>query len=129
MAVETNPTNPPKKANGFPIKWAKAPTVPLRDCRPKTYSAIISGMLHKKRNIIHATKNEPAPFSPPFVATIRGKRQMLPVPIAMPRALIRNVNRDEKRGAALLMSDSWLLFILIFNKKGKVKLKYRMIPK
>jgi hypothetical protein len=50
---------------------------------------------------------------------------MLPVPIAMPRALIKKVKRDENRGAALLMSDSWLLFILIFNKKGKVKLKYR----
>jgi hypothetical protein len=54
---------------------------------------------------------------------------MFPVPTARPKALIRNVNRDEKRGAALLMSNSWLLFILIFNKKGKVKLKYRIIPK
>jgi len=99
MAVETKPTNPPKNANGFPIKWAKAPTVPLRDWRPNTYSAMMSGMLHKKRNIIHATRKEPAPFSLPLVATIRGKRQILPVPTAIPRALIKKVNRDEKRGA------------------------------
>ena len=58
----------------------------------------MSGILHKKRNIIHAIRKEPAPSSPPLEAAIRGNRQMLPVPTAMPRALTKNANRDENRG-------------------------------
>src|SRR5690606_5823111 len=43
-------------------------------------STRISGTDHSSRNTTQATRNDP----PPFVAATRGKRQMLPVPTAMP---------------------------------------------
>ena len=52
-------------------------------------------MLHKKRKVIHATRKAPAPPSPAFEATILGKRHILPVPTAIPKALNKNVNLLE----------------------------------
>ena len=99
MAVATKPINPPKNANGLPIKCAKAPIVPFLEVRPITYSTIIRGMLHINKNMIQATRNAPAPSSPPFEAAIRGNLHILPVPTAIPNALTKKANRDEKRGA------------------------------
>ena len=101
MAVATNPINPPKNANGLPIKCANAPIVPFLAVRPITYSTIISGMLHMNRNMTQATRNAPAPSSPPFEAAIRGNLHILPVPTAIPNALTKKANRDEKRGDEL----------------------------
>ena len=96
---------PPKNENGFPMKWAKAPTVPFLAVRPIIYSTIISGMLHKKRNTSQATRKLPAPSVPPLDAAIRGNLQIYPVPTAIPRALTKNANREEKRG-----DDSGIIF-------------------
>jgi hypothetical protein len=63
------------------------------------------GMLHKNKNISHAMRKLPAPFSPPLEAAIRGKRQILPVPIAIPKALSKKVKREENRGV-----DSDIIF-------------------
>ena len=69
--------------------------VPCLDLEPITYSTIMSGMLHKNKKTIHAIRKLPAPSSPPLEAAILGKRQILPVPTATPRALSKNVNLDE----------------------------------
>ena len=50
------------------------------------------------KNMIQATRNAPAPSSPPFEAAIRGNLHILPVPTAIPNALTKKANRDEKRG-------------------------------
>ena len=55
-------------------------------------------MLHMNKNMIQATRNAPAPSSPPFEAAIRGNLHILPVPIAIPNALTKKANREEKRG-------------------------------
>jgi len=89
---------PPKNENGFPMKWAKAPTVPFLAVRPIIYSTIIGGILHKKRNTSQATRKLPAPSAPPLDAAIRGNLQIFPVPTAIPRALTKKANREEKRG-------------------------------
>jgi hypothetical protein len=52
-------------------------------------------MLQRKRNVIQATRKAPAPSSPAFEATILGKRHILPVPTAIPKALSKNVNLLE----------------------------------
>jgi hypothetical protein len=54
--------------------------VPVRLRLPMAYSAMTSGMDHAKKKISHGIKNIPPPFAP----TIRGNRQMLPVPMAAP---------------------------------------------
>tara|TARA_B100001758_G_scaffold152935_1_gene131817 strand:+ start:346 stop:627 length:282 start_codon:yes stop_codon:yes gene_type:complete len=90
--------NPPKNEKGFPIKCAKAPTVPFLDVLPITYSTIISGILHKNRKVIQAIRKLPAPSSPPFEAAILGNLQIFPVPTAIPKALNKNPKREEKRG-------------------------------
>jgi hypothetical protein len=81
------------------------PTTPLLYFMPRAYSPMIKGMLHRKRNAIQAMRNAPAPSSPPFWATILGKRQIFPVPIAIPSALRINPNLDEKclTGSELLL--------------------------
>ena len=90
--------NPPKNQNRFPMKWAKAPTVPFLAVRPIIYSSMISGILQKKRNTSQATRKLPAPSVPPLDAAIRGYLQIFPVPTAIPRALTKNANLEEKRG-------------------------------
>lgn len=55
-------------------------------------STMRSGTDHAKRNTTHATRNEP----PPLFAAIRGKRQMFPVPTAMPSMARSIPQRDVK---------------------------------
>jgi hypothetical protein len=52
----------------------------------------MSGNDHKNKKVNHGIKKEP----PPFVATIRGKRQILPVPTAIPSVEIINAHLEEK---------------------------------
>jgi len=97
MAVATNATNAPIQAKRLPAAFMNDPTTPRRPCRPSAYSAIISGMLQTNRNTIQAIRKAPAPSAPPFWAAMRGKRQMLPVPTAMPSTLSSKPRRLAKR--------------------------------
>ena len=56
--------------------------VPVLLLLPSANSAITRGIDQAKRKNNHGTRKVPPPFAP----TIRGKRQMLPVPIAAPIA-------------------------------------------
>jgi hypothetical protein len=58
---------------------------------------MIRGILQIKRKSNYAIRKDPAPSSPPFCATTLGKRQILPVPTAIPRALKSSPSLDEKR--------------------------------
>ena len=104
MPVETKATKLPIQANLFPRLFTKIPTTPDRCFFPSVYSAMMRGMLQRKRKIIQANKNAPAPFSPDDCAAILGKRQMFPVPTAMPMALRISPHREEKRWSMLASS-------------------------
>ena len=80
MAVEIHAVHNPIQANRRPAKIRKVPMVPVRLRLPMAYSAMTSGMDHAKRKINHGIRKVPPPFAP----TIRGNRQMLPVPMAAP---------------------------------------------
>ena len=80
MAVEIQAVHNPIHANRFPAKILNAPTVPVRALLPMANSAITRGTDHTKRKISHGTRKEPPPLAP----TIRGNRQMFPVPTAAP---------------------------------------------
>lgn len=97
MAVETKATKLPIQAFFRPRAFKNTPVTPILYFLPKAYSAMIKGMLHRKRQMIHASKKAPDPSIPPFCAAIRGNRQILPVPTAMPRALSRNPILEENR--------------------------------
>ena len=90
-----------QKEKGFPIKWAKAPTVPFLEVLPITYSTIIKGILHKNKNVSHAIRKLPAPSSPPLEAAMRGNLHIFPVPTAIPSALTKKPNLEENRGVDL----------------------------
>ena len=77
---------------------ANAPIGPLRDAFPIANSHRSSGIDHEIRKIAHGTRNAP----PPFVAAIRGKRQMFPVPTAIPSIAMSIAQRLEKPGLAIV---------------------------
>ena len=58
------------------------PTVPTRVRLPIANSAMTKGMDQMNRKNSHGMRKVPPPLAP----TMRGKRQMLPVPIAAPMA-------------------------------------------
>ncbi len=92
IAVAHHPTQAPIQANLLPMSLPNAPTVPSRVDLPMANSTRISGTDHARRNTTQANRKLP----PPFVATIRGKRQMLPVPTAMPSMASIIPQRDAK---------------------------------
>ena len=100
MAAATKATNAPSHANRGPASRANVPTTPWRPRWPSAYSAMMSGRLQATRNTSHATRNAPAPSGPALEAAMRGKRQMLPVPTAMPSTLRTSAHRDENRSWA-----------------------------
>jgi hypothetical protein len=59
---------------------------------------MINGTDHIKRNITHGMRNDP----PPFWATIREKRQMFPVPTAIPIEAITSAQREEKNSCCFI---------------------------
>jgi hypothetical protein len=71
----------------------KAPTVPRRAFLPIALSTISSGIDQLNRKISHGMRNVP----PPLAAMMRGKRQMFPVPITIPRAARIRPQREAKR--------------------------------
>src|SRR5688500_5911242 len=80
MNVAQRATHAPIQAQRSPIRVANAPIGPRRAAFPIANSTRSSGTLHVSRKIAHGIRNVP----PPLVAAIRGKRQMLPVPTAIP---------------------------------------------
>ncbi len=90
IAVATNATHAPIHAKPGPIVRAKAPTGPRRVPLPIANSAMMSGTDQARRKTAQATRNEP----PPLDAAMRGKRQMLPVPTAMP-SMARSIPHRE----------------------------------
>ena len=75
--------------------------VPVRLLLPIAYSAMTNGIDHANKKISQGTRNVPPPLAP----TIRGKRQMLPVPIAAPIEAkirpIRPLNWSESPSSAI----------------------------
>ena len=80
MAVEIHAVHRPIQANLRPANIRNVPMVPVLLRLPMAYSAMTSGMDHANRKINQGMRKVPPPFAP----TMRGKRQMLPVPIAAP---------------------------------------------
>lgn len=97
MAVATKVMNEPIHANFLPAVAITDPMTPFLLLMPTAYSPIINGILQRKRNSAQTKIKAPPPSSLPFWATILGKRQILPVPMAIPRALNKNPYRVEKR--------------------------------
>lgn len=99
MAVDTKTIHAPIHPKRLPAVFEIAPTGPIRVDFPIANSAIINGTDQIRRNITHGIRKEP----PPFCATILEKRQILPVPTAIPIVAIINAQRDEKNSC--LISD------------------------
>ena len=76
----------------LPAVFAIAPTGPILANFPIANSAIMRGTDQISRKITQGIRNEP----PPFWATILEKRQMFPVPTAIPIVAIISAQRDEK---------------------------------
>ncbi len=98
MAVATKATNAPIHAHLGPIIVMNALTGPLLVFRPRPNSTRMRGMDQANRNTTHATRNDP----PPLVAATRGKRQMFPVPTAMPSMASIIPRRDPNSGRAMI---------------------------
>ena len=92
IAVATKAIHAPIHAKPGPSVFTKEPIAPRRVALPSPNSRIRSGIDHASRKTTHATRNDP----PPLLAAIRGKRQMLPVPTAMPSMARSIPQRDEK---------------------------------
>jgi hypothetical protein len=93
IAILQKPTKAPIQRYCLPISLPNAPTVPERVLLPIPNSMMIKGIDQVKRKIIQGIINDP----PPFWAIILGNRQMLPVPIAIPRTDNMRARRDVKK--------------------------------
>ena len=78
---------------------------PRRELFPSANSASTSGIAHRNRKITHGIRNSP----PPFCAAIRGKRQMFPVPTAIPIVARRTPQREVNRSVVWCMFDLGLI--------------------
>jgi len=99
MAVETKTIQAPIQPNLLPAVFVIAPTGPILADLPIANSAMINGTDQIKRKITQGIRKEP----PPFCATILEKRQIFPVPTAIPIVAIINDQREEKNSC--LVSD------------------------
>ena len=105
IAIATHATQAPIHANFGPIVLMNDPMVPRRVPFPIPNSRISSGIDQSSRNTAHATRKLP----PPFDAAMRGKRQMFPVPIAMPSMARSIPQRDVKTSERVdTVRGSWL---------------------
>jgi len=77
----------------------KVDITPHRDHLPRANSVIISGILQRKRKIVHGIRKAP----PPLLATIRGNLQIFPVPIAIPKRVNIKTQLDVKRSRVPLI--------------------------
>ena len=80
MAEVTSTQKAPIQAQRGPSTSINVRIGPDRVLRPNPNSTSTSGIDHSSKKTIQATRNSP----PPFFAAMRGKRQILPVPTAMP---------------------------------------------
>ncbi len=90
IAVATKAIQAPIQANPGPSVLTKAPIAPERVPLPMPNSRMRRGTDQARRKTTQATRNDP----PPLVAAMRGKRQMLPVPTAMP-SMARSMPQRE----------------------------------
>src|SRR6266550_8616506 len=106
IATATKATHATPGWERGPINWMNAPTGPVRVIRPGTEPTRMSGMDQLNRQITHETMKAP----PPCSATMRGKRQMFPVPTAMPSMVNIISHREEKLSCFVVMqSASWTI--------------------
>ena len=80
MAVEIQAVQRPIQAKCLPAKILNVPIVPVRERFPKANSAITRGIDQANKKMSQGMRNVPPSLAP----TIRGNRQMFPVPIAAP---------------------------------------------
>src|SRR5512134_3126944 len=96
MNVAQRAIQAPIHAQLPPISVANAPTGPRRAAFPIANSTSNRGTLQASRKIAHGMRKVP----PPFVAAMRGNRQMFPVPTAIPSMTSsiaqRVVNVDDR---------------------------------
>src|SRR5210317_2112062 len=98
IAVAHSATHPPIQPASSPARLRKAPIAPFLAYLPNENSTIIRGTDQRKRNRIQAIRKLP----PPLLATIRGNRQMLPVPTAIPSVATTRPQRLWKRSVKTL---------------------------
>ena len=84
-------TNQPIQVYFIPNEAEKAFITPSLSFLPIENSTIIKGIDQRKRNINQGIKKEP-----PYWPASLGKRQILPAPMAIPRAAIKNAQREVK---------------------------------
>ena len=84
-------TNPPIQVYDRPRNSPNVPMGPFRVCLPRENSTIIKGMDQSSKKMAQGIKNAP-PYSP----ANRGKRQMFPAPMAIPKVERSNVQRELK---------------------------------
>ena len=94
IAVETKAIHAPIQLYFFPASFVNAPIGPERAALPVANSVRIRGTDQRRRKTTHATRKEP----PPLEAAMRGKRQMLPVPTAIPSMASIIAARELKTG-------------------------------
>src|SRR6185503_15601316 len=92
MPVVTRAMNAPIQPKLFPALVAMAPIGALRVFLPSAISAMMRGIDQVKRKITQGMMKEP----PPFCATMREKRQILPAPTATPNIESSMPRRLEK---------------------------------
>ncbi len=98
--MATKATKAPIQAQPGPMSRAKATTGPARTLRPKPNSTRRRGIDHRNRKMTQGIRNSP----PPFWAAMRGKRQMLPVPTAIPSMTSIMPRREPNRSCVLMRS-------------------------
>src|SRR5690606_9951215 len=114
IALATKPTKSPIQVKRSPINRAKAPTVPWRVDFPIANSAMIRGMLQRKRKITQGIRKDP----PPLAAAILGKRQIFPVPTAIPRTETIRPQREVNRSPPLLISGAPGIRVCVDRDQG-----------
>ncbi len=101
MAVAQRATQPPIHANFLPASTVKAPMVPNLAFFPNENSRIIKGTDQRMRKQTQAIRKLP----PPWVAAIRGNRQILPVPTAIPMVARTKPQRLVNCSEALIQNS------------------------
>ena len=99
MAVEIHAVHRPIHASFLPPKIRNVPTVPVRLRLPSANSAMTRGMDQTNRKNSHGMRNVPPPLAP----TIRGKRQMFPVPMAAP--MVAKIKPHLEENSSLFAMD------------------------
>ena len=128
IATATQATHAPIQANFGPIVLMNEPMVPRRVPFPIPNSRMSSGTDQRRRKTAHATRKVP----PPFEAAMRGKRQMFPVPIAMP-SMARSIPQRDVNTSDLVdtgygsLGVGWV-FVHGAERAGPRSFRWTLIP-